>query len=110
MEPESTEQEIARLTESFQTSRNQVIEKKRLLNIQEQIFYKAKREYDKEVKIYTSLDRELALTIARTKVVVKPVKTYDLAKRTMAKAIKAIESLPKELREKILSDMKDNLF
>ena len=110
METENAEQEIERLEKAFTQVRAEVIEKKQLLNKQEQLFYVAKRDYEKEVKKYTSLDRELALAKNRIKVVLKPVKTYDLAKRTADKAIKALASLPKELRDKILADMKEGVF
>jgi len=110
MQIETTEQEIARLEKAFQAVRAAVIEKKKLLNIQEQIWYKSKREYEEEVTEYTKLDREIALAKARTKIVSKPAKTYDLAKRTADKAIKALASLPKELRDKILTDMKEGVF
>lgn len=111
MEIKSLEQEIEKLETARTLARNKVIEQKKLLNIQEQLFHRAKGAYDYAVKEYTTLDRDLALAKSRQSMnVAKPVKTYNLAKRTAEKAIKALESLPKELREKILTDMKDGLI
>ena len=111
MELKSSEQEITDLETARSLARTKVIEQKKLLNIQEQLFHRSKEVYDHAVKEYTSLDRQLALARSRkTLSAPKPAKTYDLAKRTAEKAIKALEGLPKELREKILTDMKDGLF
>jgi len=110
MTTESTEQEIERLEKAFQVSRKKVIEKKKILNKQEQIWYTVKSAYEYEVKVYSQLDRELALAKARNSKPLKPAKTYDLAKRTADKAIKALGRLPKEIRDKILTDMKDGVF
>lgn len=111
MELKSTEQEIIDLETARTLARSKVIEQKKLLNIQEQLFHRAKGAYDYAVKEYTNLDRELALAKSRQSMkAIKPAKTYDLSKRTAEKAMKALESLPKELREKILNDMKDGVF
>ena len=110
MQPETSEQEIERLEKAFQASRKQVIEKKKVLNREEQIWHEVKRAYEDEIREYSRLDRELALAKARNSKPLKLTKTYDLAKRTADKAIKALGSLPKELRDKILTDMKDGLF
>ena len=111
MEIKTSEQEITELEATRSIARTKVIEQKKLLNIQEQIFHRIKAVYDHAVKEYTDLDRKLALARTRkTITAIKPVKTYDLSKRTAEKAIKALEGLPKELREKILTDMMDELF
>ena len=111
MEIKTSEQEITELEAARSIARTKVIEQKKLLNIQEQIFHRIKAVYDHAVKEYTDLDRKLALARSRkTLSAPKPAKTYDMAKRTAEKAMKALNKLPKELRDKILTDMKEGLF
>jgi phenylalanyl-tRNA synthetase beta subunit len=71
-------------------------------------------EYKDKMTLYNKLDKECAFALfdfkkAKNKQLKKST-PYNAAKRTAAKALKALESLPKELRDKIIADAQDGLF
>jgi len=112
MENKTLEQEIEELSNARNQARNIVIGNKKYLLLEEQKYFNIKSAYEKAVKSYMDLDRQLALALNRQKQsLIKPkTKSYNYADRTLQKAIKQLSSLPQEMREKILADMKDNLF
>lgn len=76
-------------------------------------FYDTQAKYKDAVVEYNSLDKEYALALfelKKRKRKTKATKPYNVNKRNAAKALKALNALPKELRDKILADVKDGLF
>jgi len=71
-------------------------------------------EYSGVIREYNTLDREYAFELYTKKKAYKKAqakaKPYDSAKRTAAKALKALESLPEEMRKKIISQAQNELF
>ena len=114
MTTESQAEALGRLLEKRTQARKEVIKQKKMLDKFEQTYYLICRRHQSAVKEYMDLDREYALERLRIEQLSqkkKPTSTpYDMAKRTYQKAIKALEGLPKELKEKILLDMKDGVI
>jgi hypothetical protein len=71
-------------------------------------------EYKDKMALYNKLDKECAYALFDIKKQkmkkAKKSSPYNAAKRTAAKALKALESLPEELRKKIIADAQDGLF
>ena len=106
---------LNRLNEKKQLLRSLVIKQRRIVNLIEQVYFRSKKKHNSLVKEYMSLDREYALEKYRLetqemKNKEKDKPKYNCAKKTLEKALKALERLPKELRERILLDMKDDVF
>jgi len=77
-------------------------------------FCEAEARYDDAIREYNRLDREYAFALEEEKrMKLKKsnlLKPYNTAKRTATKALKALESLPEEIRKKIIIDAQNGLF
>ena len=78
------------------------------------IYADTQAEYRDKMTLYNKLDKECAFALFDLKKQkarkLKKSTPYNAAKRTAAKSLKALESLPKELRDKIIADAQDGLF
>ena len=109
-----TTQELENLKKERKAAQIKAIQISKKFTIIKKVFYATDAEYQNTINKYNKLDREYAFALFDKKTAKlkksKAGKPYDSAKRTAAKALKALESLPKEIREKIISQAQNGLF
>ena len=109
-----TIQELENLKKKRKAAQIKAIQVSKKFTIIKKVFYVIDTEYQNTINKYNKLDREYAFALFDKKTAKlkksKAGKPYDSAKRTAAKALKALENLPKELRDKIINQAKEGLF
>lgn len=109
-----TPEEIKQLKTNRGIKREQVILLSKELKTIKSAFCEAEARYDNATRDYEKLDREYAFALydekSRKLKIQKETEPYNAAKRTAAKALKALASLPEDMRKKIIANAQDGLF
>jgi len=110
-----TIEEIEQLKQQRELARVKAIQSSKKFKIIKKIFFITEADYDNKIRAYNKLDREYTFTLFdinqdKLKKLKSKTKPYDSAKRTAAKALKALESLPEEMRKKIIEQAQNELF
>ena len=108
-----TLEEIKQLEAERLLARNKAIQTSKRFRIITKVYYATEAEYKDQMTAYNKLDREYAFAVFDNKQVKKQAKKskpYDSAKRTAEKALLALKSLPKEMRDKVLANAQNGLF
>ncbi len=109
----TSETELKRLKEVRAKTRLNATQISKRFKVVNRLYGKVNLDYDRQMAEYKKADRAYAFAIhenEKRKRKPKETKPYDSTKKTAAKALKALESLPKELRDKIIADAQDGLF
>ena len=115
MTTQETENYLQTINSKKQEVRKELIKQRRIVNLIEQVYFRSKEKHSSLVQEYQKLDREYALEKHRldSKELRKSQnqkKAYNPAKRLLNKALKQLENLPPEMREKILKDLTQGAF
>lgn len=103
---------LIQLAKERKIAREKAIKTSQILSIFKTKYYDAEASYKDAVTIYNSLDKEYTMAVfkRKQKTKVKSSKPYNASKRTAAKALKALESLPEELRARVIANAQKGLF
>lgn len=109
-----TQEEIKQLALDHKLAREEAIKASKRFKIIKTVFYLTETDYDNKIRAYNRIDKEYAFALFDKKQAkikkAKKTRPYDANKILTAKALKALKSLPEEIRVKILSDVQEGLF
>ena len=107
-------EELAELKLARSLARDSAIAISKRFKIIKTVYHITQADYDNKIREYTRLDRDYAFALhdkeSKKLKLTKSGKAYDPAKRAAQKALKALESLPEEMRAKIIADAQNGLF
>lgn len=109
-----TIEEIKQLKQKRKEAMFKAIQINKRFKIIKKVYFLTKSDYENKIAQYNKLDREYAFALfdkeQKKLKKFKQTKPYNANKRTAAKALKALESLPEEMRKQIIKNAQEGLF